>query len=119
VHYPGIILSQQEFEALPPDQQAAVKGNVDAEWTLEKMEAMMEKPIQKGKELGLQVYCGEYGVIDKAPIEDKIRWYTDMTTLFHKHGIASANWNYKSGSFGIVDKELNQNAAMIEAMTGK
>jgi endoglucanase len=78
---------------------------------------MMQTPIQKGKELGLQVYCGEYGVIDKAPVEDKIKWYNDMIAIFNKNGVASANWNYKSGSFGFVDKALIQNKPMIEAIT--
>lgn len=33
------------------------------------------------------------------------RWYQDMIDLFEENGIAYANWNYKSGSFGLIDGE--------------
>jgi hypothetical protein len=34
-----------------------------------------------------------------------------MVSIFREHGVAYANWNYKSGSFGIVD---DQNVPSIE-----
>lgn len=117
VHYPGELLIQPEFDALSPDQQAIVKGHVGKIWNKEKMEEMMQLPIQKAKELGLQLYCGEYGVIAGAPEEDRIRWYNDMISIFNKNGIASANWNYKSGSFGMEVGDGTKNEAMIDAIT--
>lgn len=79
----------------------------------------MQLPIQKAKELGLQLYCGEYGVISGAPEEDRIRWYNDMISVFNKNGIASANWNYKSGSFGMNLGDGTKNEGMIQAVTKK
>ncbi len=119
VHYPGALISKAEFDALPADQQEIVKGYVDQEWNMQKIEEMMQLPILKGKELGLQVYCGEYGVIDDSPEADKIRWYNDMIAVFNKNGIASANWNYKSGSFGLVDGSMNPNTPVIESIIRK
>lgn len=119
IHYPGSLLTQEEFDALAPDQQAIAKDWVGKEWNLEKMEQMMQLPIQKAKELGLPLYCGEYGVIDSAPEADKIRWYHDMISIFNKNRIASANWNFKSGSFGLVDRQRIQNEAMIREVVRK
>lgn len=119
IHYPGALLTQEEFDALAPDQQAIAKDWVGKEWNLEKMEQMMQLPIQKAKELGLPLYCGEYGVIDSAPEANKIRWYQDMISIFNKNGIASANWNFKSGSFGLVDRQRIQNEAMIREVVRK
>jgi len=119
IHYQGALLTQEEFDALTPDQQAIAKDWVGKEWNLEKMEQMMQLPIQKAKELGLPLYCGEYGVIDSAPEADKIRWYHDMILIFNKNGIASANWNFKSGSFGLVDRQRIQNEAMIREVVRK
>jgi endoglucanase len=119
VHYPGVLLSQEEFDALAPDQQAFAKDWVGVEWNMEKLEQMMQLPLQKSKELGLQVYCGEYGVISSAPEADKIRWYNDMISVFNKNGIASANWNYKSGSFGLVNGDAVRNETMIREVIRK
>jgi len=114
IHYPGVLLSQEEFDALTPDQQAISKDWVGKEWNMEILEQMMQLPLQKSKELGLPLYCGEYGVIDSAPEADKIRWYNDMISVFSKNGIASANWNYKSGSFGLLNGEGVKNEAMVQ-----
>ena len=119
VHYPGELLSQSEFDTLSADQQAIAKDFIGKTWDMEKLEEMMQLPIQKAKELGLQLYCGEYGVISGAPEEDRIRWYNDMISVFNKNGIASANWNYKSGSFGMVIGDGTKNDAMIQAVTKK
>lgn len=119
VHYPGVMVTQAEFDALPSAQKAIAKDQVGVEWTKEKMEKMMQLPLQKSKELGLQVYCGEYGVIDGAPEADRIRWYNDMISVFNKNHIASANWNYKSGLFGMVSGNGTKNIPMIQAVTRK
>jgi endoglucanase len=83
------------------------------------LEKMMQKPLQLSKSLGLPLYCGEFGVINKAPIEDKLGWYHDMVAIFNKNGIGYANWNYKAGAFGIVDINLKPDAPMIEALLKK
>jgi endoglucanase len=116
VHYPGALISKAEFDMLDSDRQEIAKDYVDKEWSIETIEQMMQLPIEKGTQLGLQVYCGEYGVIDGSPEEDKIRWYNDMISVFNKNGIASANWNYKSGSFGLVSKEMEKNAPVVESV---
>ena len=119
VHYPGVLISQTEFDTLSADQQEIAKNFIGQEWNLEKMEKMMEPPIKLAKELGLQVYCGEYGVIAGTNEEDRIRWYNDMITIFNKNNVASANWNYKSGSFGFIMEDGTKNEAMIQAVTKK
>ena len=80
---------------------------------------MMQKPIMKSKELGLPLYCGEFGVIDGSPEESKIAWYKDMVAIFEKNNIGYANWNYKSGSFGIFDAQMNPRTQLVNILTGK
>ena len=117
VHYPGVIVTQAEYDSLTAPQQAIAKDLVGVEWNMEKMEKMMELPLQKSKELGHQVYCGEYGVIAGAPEADRIRWYNDMIAIFNKNNVASANWNYKSGSFGMILDDGSRNEPMVQAVT--
>lgn len=119
VHYPGALLSQAEFDSLPAAQQAITKEFIGVEWNIEKLEKMMQPALQKAKDLGLQLYCGEYGVITGAPEADRYRWYNDMISIFNKNNIASANWNYKSGQFGLIDGNGVKNEAMIQAILKK
>ena len=79
---------------------------------------MMEKPFRKAKELNLPLYCGEYGVLTSAPEEDRLRWYTDMMEIFKENNVGSANWNYKSGQFGLVNYDGSKNEELINIVAG-
>ena len=69
-------------------------------------ERIFEPAIQKADRDGVALYCGEYGVIDKADNESKILWLEDINTAFEKHGIGRALWNYKEKDFGLVDSSF-------------
>jgi hypothetical protein len=58
---------------------------------------------------GIQVplYCGEYGVINKAPSADTLRWYQDVHRVLEKYGIGHCAWNYKSKDFGLFDSHYD------------
>lgn len=102
VHYPGVIVTQAEFDVLAQDQQEAVKNYVGRTYNKQVLEEMMEKPLRVAKTLGLPLYCGEYGVFSVAPSTDAQRWLKDMLTIFKENNVSSANWNYKSDQFGFM-----------------
>ncbi len=118
-HYPGIIVTQEEFNALTDDQKEIVKDRVGQEWNIDRLEQMMQLPIEKAKKLGLQLYCGEYGVIENAPEADRIRWFNDMISVFNQNNIASANWNYKSDQFGLLKSDGVKRESMIQEVLRK
>ena len=62
--------------------------------------------LKKAEEDNAPLYCGEYGVIDLANNEDKIRWLTDIHNVFKRHGIGRALWNYKEKDFGMQDESF-------------
>ncbi len=45
----------------------------------------------------------EYGVIDQADPEDRLRLMKDIHAVFLRYGIGHALWNYKQKDFGLVD----------------
>lgn len=49
------------------------------------------------------LYCGEYGVIDKASLDSTLKWFQDIHSVFEKRHIGRAVWNYKGKDFGIID----------------
>ncbi len=53
------------------------------------------------------LYCGEYGVIDKADPADTLAWYRAIHAAFEKMGIARCAWSYKGVDFGLCDPRLD------------
>ena len=102
--------------------QIVVNGTNDYEkrvYNRDTLEKMMAKPIKLADSLGLPLYCGEFGVIDGSPVDARLAWYKDMVAIFEKHNIGYANWNFKAGSFGIVDAKLKPRQDLVNALTGK
>jgi hypothetical protein len=54
------------------------------------------------------LYCGEYGVIDRARPEDAVKWLQAINAVFEKHGVARALWSYKRMDFGIGDPRMDE-----------
>ena len=53
------------------------------------------------------LYCGEYGVIDRARPEDTVKWFRMIHDTFEKYGISRSVWSYKEMDFGISDRRLD------------
>ncbi|MCQ2536904.1 MAG: glycoside hydrolase family 5 protein [Lachnospiraceae bacterium] len=68
----------------------------------EYFESIMAEAIKTAEDRNVILYCGEYGVIDKADPEAAVRWYTDIHKVFKKYGIGSAAWSYKAMDFGFI-----------------
>ena len=63
--------------------------------------------IRVAGERNTSLYCGEYGVIDKATPEDTVRWFRTIHEVFEKHGIARCAWSYRQMDFGLSDARLD------------
>ena len=116
VHYPGQIVKPEELAAFPDSIVQMIEPRIK-EYTPQKLEQMMEKPRRVARAHNLPLYCGEWGAMATVPEADRLRWYQDMVQLFEKHDIAYANWNYRSGNFGLVNGEDEEQRALIDAVT--
>lgn len=119
VHYPGTILTAEEFSQLPDSIRPVVQNWVDRHFDQATLLEMFQEPLQKARSLGLPLYCGEFGIIADAPATERLSWYRDMLTLFRENGIAFANWNYKSNNFGLVNGDGSRNEALITVLSGQ
>ena len=54
------------------------------------------------KKAGVPLYCGEFGVIDRAPVMDTLRWFRDANEVFRKFDVGFAACTYKEMDFGIT-----------------
>ena len=66
-------------------------------------ERIFAPALTAAEKYGAPLYCGEYGVIDLADNPSKLHWLRDIHSVFKKHGIGHALWNYKEKDFGLVD----------------
>lgn len=71
--------------------------------------ALMEKLLQYAIDFinttGKELYCGEFGVINTAPVTDAAKWLHDFVEIMDRHHIGHAQWNYKYLDFGLLDLE--------------
>lgn len=75
--------------------------------TPEYFEQLFAPAIETAKKYGAALYCGEYGVIDRATPEDTLKWYKVINSVFEKHGIARCAWSYREMDFGLCDSRLD------------
>lgn len=71
-------------------------------------EEMISAALQVAKERNLVLYCGEFGVIDRAEPKEAIKWYRDVLQLFEKYNIGYALWSYKEMDFGIMGEKYKE-----------
>ena len=62
-----------------------------------------KKAIEVAEKYNVQLYCGEYGVIEKADRESALSWYKDIHAALDHYNIPRSAWSYKKMDFGIVD----------------
>ena len=63
--------------------------------------------LEAARKNGTSLYCGEYGVIDRADPEDTVRWFRMIHDAFERHGIARCVWSYREMDFGLTDPRLD------------
>ena len=70
-------------------------------------EKLFEEAINVAEERKAYLYCGEYGVIDRATPEDTLEWYKAISEVLNKFGIGRAAWSYRQMDFGLSDARLD------------
>ncbi len=70
------------------------------------MEQFLAPALEKARQEGAELYCGECGVIDIVPPEEAIKWFRDLLAVFARHGIACCLWSYKEMDFGLSDARM-------------
>ena len=90
--------------AIDPDERIPFEKSVTS---AEYFEDLFSTAIAKAEKFGSGLYCGEYGCIDVVSPEDTVKWFRTINSVFKKHGIGRAAWNYKAMDFGLSDPRLD------------
>lgn len=107
LNYPG---NMREYHKIALDLSLAPPIDVsllpDKGYDVSFFEERFKGAVQLCEERGVALYCGEYGVIDRADPEQALAWFKDINAAFEKFGIGRAAWNYKQMDFGLSDDRM-------------
>jgi len=106
VHYPGPVVPRATYDQLMakfgPAGQGDLVANAKDDWGPARFAQEFAPAIARARELGLQLYCGEFGCLPTVPRADRLAYYRDFIATLEQNGIAWANWEYK-GDFGLFE----------------
>ncbi|MCR4602413.1 MAG: glycoside hydrolase family 5 protein [Prevotella sp.] len=107
VSYPGILVSQEDYEAAPDSLKAELEPYTRQEWNIDRIRADFKDAIDVAKKYGLQLFCGEWGVYEPVDRELAYKWTKDMLTVFDEFDIAWTTWCYDA-DFGFWDQQKHE-----------
>ena len=105
VAYPGEAPGLGEFLAAHPKYKPGYAHLVDRRIDPEILREALQPAVEFIQQTGQSLYCGEFGVIDRAPLQTRINWMRDFIEILNEYGIGRAIWSYKEMDFGLVDAE--------------
>lgn len=105
VDYPGIAEGFAEFLDLHPKYKPKFEGFIDFHMDQDYLREALQPAYDFIQNTGNPVYCGEFGVIDHAPLQTRINWTSDFINLLNDQQIGRAIWSYKEMNFALVDSE--------------
>ena len=79
---------------------------------------LFQPAVDAAEKNNAPLYCGEYGVIDRAPVESTARWLHDIHAAFAAFGIGHAWWNYKGKDYGLVDGHYDAILPVMKQLFG-
>lgn len=85
-----------------------IKGYDGVMCDIEFFKRYFAEAIDVAQKYNVPLYCGEYGVIDRADPIGSLNWYKDIHAAFEEFGIARAAWSYKQMDFGITDEHYSE-----------
>lgn len=121
VNYPGVLVSQEDYEAAPDTVKHLLDENhyTTQVWDIDKIRADFQDAIAAAKKYDLQLFCGEWGVYEKVDRELAYRWTKDMLTVFKENHIAWTTWCYDA-DFGFWDQQKHtfKDKGLIDLLAG-
>ena len=105
IKYPMPIEEYKAIAGICPSLVNGTLGTLDDAIKLLKgnlFEEIFKEAILYTEKCDTYLYCGEYGVIDRADPSSSLIWLKEIHNIFEKYHIGRAIWSYKEMDFGII-----------------
>lgn len=103
IHYPGVMIAPEDFEAIADEYKDALRPYTE-EWNRDRLYNLMGDAIHVADSLGLQLFCGEWGVYETVNRDWAYAWTKDMISIFNEYNVAWTTWCYDA-DFGFWDQQ--------------
>lgn len=101
---PASTVRTESFNVFGPDYDGEFGSLGDDMMSPEYFRRLFATATSVAEKYNVPLYCGEYGVIDKADSDSTLSWYRDIHTALDELSLARAAWSYKEMDFGISDE---------------
>lgn len=92
----------------PTEDERARFADYPEQGTVEAVERFFDQYVAFSLERKAPIFCGEFGCFAPfAKHEERVNWYTIVTTLLEERGIARTSWDYYGG-FGIFKFDMSR-----------
>lgn len=119
VDYPGRADDLEAYLSAHPEYTWRLADEIDVEFNEVYLRKRLAPAVEFMRERRTGLHCGEFGVIDRAPMQARINWTRDMVRILRNLGIGYAYWSYKAMDFGLVDAEGKVvNQEVIDILAG-
>lgn len=117
LHYPGQAVAQENVDTITIQRHLDVVNYYNGYYNKAVLKEKMQVAITRANQLGLKLYCTEYGCISYTNKEIKYKWMRDVSEIFRENNIAFSVWGWKA-NFGILDEnDRVRDTRVIEAIT--
>lgn len=119
IQYPGTMKYYIELSKILGYKGKDVTDASDADMGDSLIRHMVREAKDAADSAGVQLYCGEFGVIDQAPPPDTLNWFRDVLSVFGSNDVGYAIWTYKEMDFGIRDSHYDSIRSELLKETSK
>ncbi len=113
---PGLAAIMEKY----PNDTHMLRSELGAQFDKSYLLSKLQPALDFSQRMGQPVYCGEFGVYERAPMSTRVNWTRDFTALLDEFGIGRAYWTYKALDFGLLDKDgrvVNQKLVELASKT--
>jgi endoglucanase len=102
VEYPGQALGLERVRG-EHVQAAMLENEFGAYFDKEFLRTCLKPALDFMAETRQPLYCGEFGVYERASLPTRLNWTRDFMDLLDEYKIGRAYWTYKALDFGLID----------------
>ncbi len=104
--YPAQVTGLGEFLDLHPEYKEDHRASYYIDMMMDSafLQGLLQQALDFQSMYHKPLYCGEFGVIELAPLAGSVRWNQDVIGFLNRNHIGRAYWSYKAMDFGLVDK---------------
>lgn len=103
IRYPEEVeyMRSESYRVLGPDFDSHFEGLKPGPMNADFFRKHFIPALETQKKYNVELYCGEYGVIDAADNDSCKAWYEDIHTVLNEYAIPHTAWSYKQMDFDI------------------